>query len=515
MTARRVAIARAYGVSLLLALAAYAPGLWFAHWLWDPGFYAAVSLHASRDGHWWTLARANLTYFNKPPLWFWVHGAFASVLGEADWVLRLPDLLAALACVGLLVSIVLRLHGPRVALIAGVALALCDEYVRRISQFRLDIAHTAFMLAAVRLVVAGCVPRAHARSPRRESAGAPAFRPWLVVLAGVPVGLAMLTKPIFGLLALLLAGVWVLLVGRPSRRAAWWLVPAAGVAVAVAAPWHLSMWAIHGDSFVNAYFLRETLRRATGARFNPEPWYAYFVYLSGISTDLGRRLGGRSVAWWYVPWVLCVLGSLAWWMCGRIRGVKLAPRLSPAGGVLAQVWTFGMLGALCLFSDKKSWYLMPVYPGLAWIAALFLARVTPRAARRAARAVAWPVAGATLAAVLILRPNFERDTGAPPDTSAIEAYLRQHPGEDYWDGSVQFYDNARLYIRSGVWPKFTHDPNTGERWTVPVGACLVFDKTRRPPDPSDEVLLDNGRFVVVRRTSADAPQPTVGTGTGR
>ena len=72
-----------------------------------------------------------------------MHGAFASVLGEADWVLRLPDLLAALACVALLVSIVLRMHGPRVAVIAGVGLALCSEYFRRISQFRLDIPHAA------------------------------------------------------------------------------------------------------------------------------------------------------------------------------------------------------------------------------------------------------------------------------------------------------------------------------------------------------------------------------------
>ncbi len=512
MTARRAAITRAYGVSLLAALAAYLPGLWFPHWLWDPGFYTAVSLQASRDGHWWTLAHANLTYFNKPPLWFWVHGAFASVLGEADWVLRLPDLLAALACVGLLVSIVIRLHGPRVALIAGVALALCDEYIRRISQFRLDIAHTAFMLLALRLVIAGFMPRPHGR-PQSMSA-APA-RPWLIVLAGVPIGLAMLTKPIFGLLALALAGVWILLVGGRSRRAAWWLIPAAAVAVAVAAPWHLSMWTIHGDSFVNAYFLRETLRRATGTRFNPEPWYAYFVYLSGVSTDLGRRLGGRSVAWWYVPWVLCVLGSVVWWACGRIRGRKLAPRLSPAGGVLAQVWTFGLLAALCLFGDKKSWYLMPVFPGLAWIAALFLARITPRSVRGIVRAVAWPAAAGALVAVVVFRPSFERDAGAPPDMTVIENYLRDHPNEDYWDGSVQYYDNARLYIRSGVWPKFTHDPNTDERWRVPVGALLVFDKTRRPPDPSDHVLLDGERFVVVRRTSENAPQPKVGTGTGR
>jgi 4-amino-4-deoxy-L-arabinose transferase-like glycosyltransferase len=509
MIPRRAAIARAYIVSLLAALATYLPGVWYPYWPWDPGLYAAVSLHAARDGHWWTLQHANTTYFNKPPLWFWVHAGFVRVLGEADWVLHLPDLLAALACVAILVSIVLRLHGPRVAIIAGVGLALCTEYIRRISQFRLDIPHAALMLLALRLVIAGVMPSCHRAAP----AGAidRRIKPGLIIAAGVPIGLAMMIKPVFALYALVLSGVWMVLIGRDARRAALWLIPAALVAAAIAAPWHVSMYLTHGDHFINSYFVKQSLERATGDRFSAEPWYAYFIYLSGIPTRIGRQLGGGSVAGSDAIWLVSVILAIGWWARGRIRGRKLAPRVSSAGGVLAQVWTFGFLLALSAFGDKKSWYLMPVYPGLSWIAALLIARVTPRKLRIAARHAALPAAAVGLLAVLVIRPSFERDTGPLPDLSSIEAYLRDHPGDDYWNGSLSHYDNARLYIRGRVWPQFVFDSNTHALLTVPVGALVLYDKQKQPPDPTDAVVLDGKRFVIARRTSPDAAPLKAGT----
>jgi hypothetical protein len=185
--------------------------------------------------------------------------------------------------------------------------------------------------------------------------------------------------------------------------------------------------------------------------------------------------------------------------------------VSSAGGVLAQVWTFGFLLALSLFGDKKSWYLIPVYPGLAWIAALFIARVTPRMMRRAMRAAAIPAALALLATVLVVRPSFERPARPLPDVSAVATYLRDHPADDYWNGSLTHYDNARVAILSGRWPKFVYDSNTKARFSPPVGAAVVYDKTKQRPDPSDEMLLDGERFAVARRTRADAAELTATT----
>lgn len=486
-----------YGVPLVMATAFYLPGIFFKFWLFDAGLYAAVSLRMARTGEWWTPMQANATYFNKPPLAFWVHALFVRVLGEADWVLRLPDMLSALACIALITSIAKRLHGPRIGLLAGLLLALTAEYVWRISRFRLDFMHTALMLAAVRMCVAGVMSgkggqAATGTSEKRMGA----WSAWWIAGAGVPVGLAMLVKPMFGLLALALAGVWMLIADRGTRRLAKWIPVSMIVAVVVAAPWHISMWMIHGRAFAERFFIHETTMRATGERFGAEPWWWYFAYFLNAN-DGEKALWFESFAVLYWPVLVFALLGVAWMLTGR----KLAPRLSKRGGVLAQVYTFGLLIALSAFSDKKGWYLFPVYPGVAWIAALWVGRIVPRAGLRWVWRVSGVAAAAMLIATLTLDLSFERSKKARPlDTRALREFIAQHPEGDYWNGSLWRYESAPIYIRTGVWPKLIEDPNTGERWEPPVGSYVLYDKQRQPlPDPADEVVADSNRFMMVRR----------------
>ncbi len=222
-------------------------------------------------------------------------------------------------------------------------------------------------------------------------------------------------------------------------------------------------------------------------------------------------MGGGSVGWAYVPFAACALLGIAWWTAGR----RLPRRLSTDGGRLAQVWTFGLLIALSAFGDKKSWYLMPVYPGLAWIGALWFNRAMPRGLVRALWRIGPAAAAAVLIVVLTLRPSFERPGGNEPAMPTIEAFLRESPTADCWNGSVHHYDGARLYLKTGAWPKFGRDDNTGERWAVPVGAYLLFDTRRGAPDPTDRAITSDGPFVLVQRTSATAAPPIADTAPGR
>jgi len=309
-----------------------------------------------------------------------------------------------------------------------------------------------------------------------------------------------MTKPLFGPAALAIAGVWMLLVGAGPRRRFVWLAGAAAVAVVMAAPWHVSMWRLHGDPFIRTYFNEQALDRATGSQFGAEPWHAYFRYLAGFQA----RIGGRSAGAWSIPLVACAAAALLW----RMSGHRLVRRQSRAGVMLAIVWTGGLLIGLSLFADKKMWYLVPVYPGLAWLAGLAVVRACPRGAFRVFWRVSPALACAALVVVLATRTRF--DWGIPqypPDTGVLANFIREHPGEDYWNGSLRVYENAPLAIRTGVWPKFVEDIATGRRWEVPVGAILLYERKRGQPDPSDEIVLDDGRFVVARRTRPDAPPP--------
>lgn len=500
-----------YLAPLTLATALYLPGIFFPKWMTDGGLYAAVSLRMARTGEWWTPMQANATYFNKPPLAFWTHALFVRVLGEADWVLRLPNLLSALACVALLVSIVKRLHGPRVALLAGVLLALTAEYIWRISRFRLDYMHTALMLGCVRLAVEGTIGACQAPGPGVRP-GMPPRAKALLAVSGVPIGLAMLVKPIFGLLAIVLMALWVVLwrASTPSRanspRPPWsvigWLGVAAAGALATAAPWHLGMWLRHGDAFIERFFIGESLTRATGERFGREPWWWYLHYLIFNAGEVGQRLriAAGAVYW---PVLACAVLALAWWALGR----RLAPRLSKRGGLLAQVYTFGLLVALSAFSDKRGWYLIPLYPGIAWIGAMWIAAVLPRGAMRRV----WRLSGVAGAGVLMLTIalglRFERGQARTPDLSGVIGFVEAHREGEFWNGSLHRYENSPIYIRTGVWPKLLEDPNTGERWTPRAGDYLVYDLTRSPkPEPADRVVLAGERFVVVQRAATSGGQ---------
>lgn len=499
-----------YGVALILGAAMYLPGLWFPHWMHDAGLYAAVSLHLARAqpvSDWGTLWNAGWPYFNKPPLTFWITAALVRAFGESTWVLRLPCVLAALGCVGLTVSIVRRLHGHRVALLAGVLLALCGDFFGLTSRFRLDFLHTMFMLLSMRMCVEAVMA---ARAGHRRAAAA-----WTIA-AGAPVGLAMLVKPIFGLLVLVLAACWLCLVpptavgaarqsGRRTRRLVAWLPVSAAVALLIAAPWHILMMIRHGRVFTHQYFIKQSVQRATGEVFRAEPWWWYLQHLWDESDFVRGILGSTEVHGFAIPGLLpLTLGTvlaLVWWGLRR----RMAPRTSSMGGLLAQVWTFGLLMALSLFADKRAWYMIPVLPGMAWISALWMHRVLPRRMVRGLLTLAGPIGVVCLIAVLTFRPRFELDAATPPDLSVLEQYIRDHPQAEYWAVSLHRYENAPLYIRTGVWPKSIEQMGTGVTAAPPApgptgGPLLIYDLRARPkPAPGSKVLArsSDGRFVIV------------------
>ena len=66
------------------------------------------------------------TYANHPPLIYWSIAATESVLGERPWATRLPTILAALATIPLLFSVIRRAGIMPLPAAAGVAVAVSN-----------------------------------------------------------------------------------------------------------------------------------------------------------------------------------------------------------------------------------------------------------------------------------------------------------------------------------------------------------------------------------------------------
>ena len=119
----------------LLAVLLIAAGLR----LWrleDNGFgttYYAAGVRSLLQGGWLFFYNAfdpaGFVSLDKPPLAFWIQGAFAALLGFNGWTIHLPQALAGVASVALLYRLVRRPFGAAAGLIAALLLAMAPVAV--------------------------------------------------------------------------------------------------------------------------------------------------------------------------------------------------------------------------------------------------------------------------------------------------------------------------------------------------------------------------------------------------
>ncbi len=452
-----------------MLIALWIPGANQGWWRVDTGLYAAIALHAWREGPLFPLMAGDQPYFNKPPLAFWVHGLFLHALGKELWVARLPALMAAIGATLILMRCVRLLSGDRAAFAAGIILASTVEFFRASRSFSLDLWLTMWVIASV-WPVAEVV---RGRAPGRVAA-----------LAGLPIGGALLTKPIVGLFMLTLLACWLVWIGR--ARLTPWLGVGAILALGVAAPWHLAMNAAFPDEFVGAYFGRQSLDRAAGSAFGTDPWWTYLTLMSRT--------------WW--PWLpVVIVGALG------------AARKGDAGARLALVSFCGWLCAISLFAAKEPRYAIVVYPFGAWLAGWWLGGHAPRAVIRARRALdCWgpPVALAGAAALSGVRVH------APPSEHwrTLGEFLRSHPGARLWADptGVMRWTTSNIYLMTGQWPRTAAIDSDSELLrpiapTLGLGARgspdvgdLFITRTDAPlgPRATDEPLWSSGPLRVSR-----------------
>lgn len=475
------------GVALLLAVSL--PHLDQGDFRTDTAWYAAIALQAARTGSWWTLyAEPGEPYFNKPPLVFWLHAPLLWAAGPRLWTARLPTVLAAAGCVAL-TAMISRLGLSRAAsACAGCVLALTLEFFRRTREISLDMWQALFLLAAVWLAARGLLA-----GGRRGGVG-------MILLAGVPLGLALMCKPIQALLGAVALGAWWLVASTIRRGAAREPIgdpPAAGLiglllacmvllAFAVATPWHLSMVMLHGDAFVARAFGAEIASRARGDLSNlavrPQPWWFY--------------LGQVGETYW--PWLVAV-GACAWLAARRRLGLN---RRAHAIVLLGVIWAALWLVALSAFPDRRDRYALVVWPGLAVVCAGLLDSVAMQPWKaRVSTGLRWTPAAAALIGLGLALAPLTVSRPIDPQWPALFAWLRSAGSAEVYRGGITGNASARLYLEFGRWPIPARPSDlSNENGAVPPKGSLLLYHRRggRAPGPGEEVLFQQGDLTVTR-----------------
>ena len=323
---------------LLLAASLYVLPLVHPVPLLDPdeGLHAAISSAMNARGDYIVPRFLGEPFLDKPILFFWAQAASMRLLGETEAAARLPGLvfgmLGALTT-GWLAAIVLRhragwIAAPLYATML-VPMALAEVPVH-------DIALVPFTTGAL---------LAFWRASREASASVSLG--WSLV-AGVSLGLVILTKGLPGVAIVGLAHGTVLLL---ERR--WSLTIVAGgvvaliVATIVAAPWYLAM-----------------------EHLNPGYLHYYFVerHVSGFTTELQRH--GQRPWSYYIPVVIG--GGLPAALYAVLSLQRPEPDEHAIGDARRLGWAWLLTGwiFLSLAGSKLFTYALPLFPAIALLAAI-------------------------------------------------------------------------------------------------------------------------------------------------
>ena len=265
-----------------------------------------------------------------------------------EYTSRLPSALALTAMTGAIFSFFARRRDTMRALLTALVTFTAFEIYRAGMNCRVDMMLTALTVGAILML----------------------FRWWEKGMHGVPVcaillmSAATLTKgPVGIIIPCLTAGVFMLLRGVPFIRAFMWLSLWGVLSLILPLCWYAAAYRQGGQEFLDLV-MEENFGRMTGTmayESHVNPWYYNLVTLTAG----------------FLPWTPAALAALfiiprsryaalLHPRSGTWRKMRDALRRMPACTLLALTASAVIFIFYCIPASKRSVYLMPMYPFVAW-----------------------------------------------------------------------------------------------------------------------------------------------------
>ena len=322
----------------------------------------------------------------KPPFFHWCIALFSLLQGHvSEFTSRLPSALALVAMsVGGFVFFAKR-KNANMALLATLLSLTAFEVHRAGINCRVDMVNTAFMVGALFLMFRWWERGKHSM-------------PWLAILC---VSGATLTKgPVGMLLPCAVMGVFMLTQRESLWSTVWRLGLTALLSLVLPLCWYYAAYLQGGDEFLRLV-KEENIDRLLGkmayeSHENPF-WYNFLTLITG-----------------WLPYTLLFVFSLfvlPWKRFSKSGFMQSVRRAEP---MQVFVWlAFGLiLFFYCIPKSKRSVYLLPCYPFMAWLMAQYVVWLVANRLS-AVKAYAWlmGVLGVMLSVAFVVLK-----TGVVPDT---------------------------------------------------------------------------------------------------
>ncbi len=310
----------------------------------DEGRYAEMAREMLASGDWITTRLNGIKYFEKPPLQTWMNALSFAAFGLGEWQARLWTGLCGLGGVLLTGYTGRRVFGARAGFYAALALGSSLFWVASGQIDSLDMSLSGMMaIALCALLIA-----------QRDEATPAEQRNWML-LCWAGMALAVLAK---GLIGLVLPGAVLVLYTLAARDWAIWTRLHLGKGLllffALATPWFVLV-GLKNPEQPHFFFIHEHFERFLLKTHHREgAWYYFFVMLiPGI-----------------VPWLGVLPQALATAL-RRDRGA-FQPKL------LLLVWAVFIFFFFSYSSSKLPGYILPIFPALALLIAVYLENASRR-----------------------------------------------------------------------------------------------------------------------------------------
>jgi 4-amino-4-deoxy-L-arabinose transferase-like glycosyltransferase len=419
-----------------LVLLACLPGHGLAGY--DDAVYAHEGKEMVRTGDWWNVRFNGNLNFEYPPLFLWLEATSFKLFGVHDAAAKVPTTLLGFATIVLTYFLTLALTGRHwLSQLAMIVLASTQFFLKNATHAMTDVPFTFFFTLAIFFYVKGL------KSER------------YFALLGLPLGLALLTRSVIGLLALGIIAVHLMLMKRFRQLISPWLISGVLFAITLPSIWYLSQYRMHGAAAIAAHF--RFVRSKISAGSESSRW----------STVLNYPLALLKYYWPWLPFM--IVGLL-------IEGRAMARRKDGAASLLI-VWVLLVLVPFGLVQTRYPRYIMPVFPAFSILAAFALDRLIPPARRRIFfRSVC--LLGGAAAGLILSFPSKARATDI--ETLVPIAELNSSPRQrvvvySYEDGRSDYLNQFLWY--SSRFAELAPDVRTLSSEIVQSqGATVIIDK---------------------------------------
>jgi len=359
--------------ALLIALGFYL--LYFAglgsYPLLDPDepVFGQVAKEIAAGSGWLTPHYHGQVWFDKPPLFYWLSAAAASLFGPTELALRLPSALLAVALVLLVYALASYDFGRRAGIFAAVVMATSLQQI--------ILAHAAVTDMTLAFCLTGSL---YACRRWLDAAGRARFG-W-ITLCGAMAGLGMLAK---GPVAPVLLGLTFVIHLWWSRRlrslASTDALAGIAVFLIVALPWYVTMYAAHRRSFVEGFLVTNNVLRFLKPEHAGQTgsWTSYFRNVPVLFL-------------FFFPWsVFLPQGIARSWKANH-------------GARLAAVWFAVVFVFFSISKTQLVTYIFPLYPAAAvFVGNLWaLSTLKDTGVERGMRLAAWVAVGISVLAAAAL-----------------------------------------------------------------------------------------------------------------